>query len=916
MGLWETNSHLHRHGLVGDLTSLMASSSRGVANNKAPLEILLVRVGLPILVGCILSVVSLPRIIPPADAFVIGMVVIGLSLALPKQLFCIGAIFPTVIAMFLLAMAASSLLLTAAVHSDGLFVAVFGLWALFISSFYFGSFFDKVSGMVPVMIGMSGMLALSLKPMVQEGLTFPLSETQEEILCSLFDCTDDLTFQIIIPEALGLLASGQEATVTLDRQQQQGGSTVSVEGGFWVIRGLWAWHGTENPLAIFRNLLIVLCWAIFIVILSILIPPVRRVRDELSQRLVPGALMQASQLLRDHCQQQKSLRGSKAKEKGEDDREQEEEPPSEEEAGGDTKNEGNEDVSEELITRSNEEEQQQIESFRTLIHLLASMNGGKAASILVFEPRLLQAPTENLAPKLADLMVHATRAILGALIVVTAYTEKDSSNIDSYADSDVLEIADAMTKCAAALSKIDDTGRLVEDNKKSNDDKEATREIAPVAIFLRERADLLSASTKEWINAIQNPEPIDCGKEGWKRLLSIYAPWILAPLLSIVQQFEILVNWFTLKGTSHAVPRGRALLWTLKLVAGYVALFSMSVFWAEYSDFAIELPEGNIGAVYSGWQMISYSFIWQPTLEGTLAKGVARIIGTLVGGFAGWLGAIVCAGSTDESVEMNPYGLVAWLTVTSVACGWVFTEKGTAYAGLNKDTGAFGNYFSATQALIMLDIFIGKGTRNDLVANRTIATFTGCAMAMVLSSLPPYVRGNNPELVRIPLVQCREALRQILQDLLDHDQQPDVISAPKYRESIMEPSAKALRRALFCLKDASALKGLSFLRVDPRLMSFTDDATVGIALLGHILDYSLAMVDSKDSLNPDAHSRLQDILEGLDQDVSDAMLSSSKVESSSRALSFLVSTSIALDKHLRNSLQRLDNQSPGNPEAK
>ena len=892
MGLWETNANIHGHGLVGDLSLLMA-------RDKAPLEIMLVRVGLPILVGCILSVVDLPSIVPPGDAFVIGLLTIGFSLGLPKQLFAIGAIFPTVIVMFLTAMAGSSLLLTAAVHSDGLFVAVFTLWALFISGFYFGSFFDKVSGMVSVSIGMSGMLALSLKPMVQEGLAFPLSDTQEEILCNLFDCTNTTDFTIIIPEELGLFVSGREATVILDTNE---GSAVTFEGGFWIIRGLWSWHGTENPLAIFRNLLIVLCWAIFIVIVTILIPPIRRVRDQLSQQLVPGALMQASQLLQEYSKQ-KSPRNSKPKE----DVGRGDEPPSEE-AGGYTKNDEGDDVSKE----TSQSQQDQLQSFQTLIHLLASMNGGKAASILVFEPRLLQAPTENLAPKLANLMVAASRAILGTLIVEASYTEQDT---DHSTGSDVLEIANAMTKCAAALSNNDDKD-LGGDEAESNDDNEATGETTP-AMFLNERAHQLIASTKEWIHAMQNPEPIDCGKEGWKRVLSIYAPWILAPLLSIFQQFEILSKWFTFKRTSTSVPRGVAILWTLKLVGGYVALFSMSVFWNAYADFAIELPAGNIGAVYSGWQMISYSFIWQPTLEGTLAKGVARIIGTLAGGFSGWLGAIVCAGTTDESAEMNPYALVAWLTVTSVACGWVFTEKGAAYGGLNKDTGAFGNYFAATQGLIMLDIFIGKGTRNDLVANRTVATFTGCAMAMVLASLPPYVRGNNPELVRAPLDQCKDALRRVLQDLIDHEQQPNIISAPKYREGILEPSVKALRRALFCLKDASALKRLSFLRVDPRLMSFTDDATVAIGLLGYIIDYSLVIVDSKDSLGPDVHSRIQEFMKGLDQDFPAAMLSSLKDESASHAsskqddaLSLLVSTSIALDMHLRGSIRRLENQSP------
>ena len=139
--------------------------------------------------------------------------------------------------------------------------------------------------------------------------------------------------------------------------------------------------------------------------------------------------------------------------------------------------------------------------------------------------------------------------------------------------------------------------------------------------------------------------------------------------LADAQQMEILATVFSIKKRKYYVgTRTHRLLWVLEVVGGYVALFCMSVYWTAYSNFAIELPVGNVGAVFSGWSLLAYAFVLQPTLEGTLAKGTARILGTAVGGLSAWLGCIVCSGSYDEFASLDPYAVVAWLAIGT--CGF------------------------------------------------------------------------------------------------------------------------------------------------------------------------------------------------------------------------------------------------------
>jgi len=939
-----------------------------------------------------LSVISAPNTVPSSLSFMVGIMGAALTLSLPKQLFAIGAVFPFLIAMLILALLGGTALLAAATVSDGFLMLIFSLYALFFSGFYFGSHFDKTAGAVNIVIAMGALIALSNRELVQNGFAIPLTEEYNilqvvcaiqgvpQSLCTVENLPEDVTeFIFQIPDSVQNFG-GQMATVNLTTNM------VFIDGGLWIVKGFWTWSGTTNGLALFRNLLICACWACLCAIAAILLPPVRFMRDQMSKALVPGSLMQASSLIEKFPKQSITVDEN--------------------------------DVPEPAAMSTMETTEVMRLEYGALVHLLASMNGGKAAGVILFEPRFLRAPTENLTPKLADLMFFASRALLGCLITATHTTLNLHSAHEASAQN-VSKMIVALQKCAAALSKndatllsedesveqsreeapiedpdadpepaeekIDSTGdgakELCTDQKDEPQSwiasilgfggageptpqqkgEEAPPEQAPPIEdpdidsddsksiedekddFLGKRADDLVLASKNWIDAINNPERVDCGAKGWKNVASIYIPWILLPFLLLIRQAQILIHLPFRKRYGSLMSQFRSILWVLKLVAGYVFLFAMTVFWDEYSDFKISLPNGNVGSVFHGWQLSAYAFVWLPTVEGTLSKASSRIFGTACGGFSAWLGAIVCSWSYDENAQQDPYAVAAWLTTTTAATAWFFNSHGQAsYAGLNNDTKAFATYFAVTQALILLEIYENIATRDDLVVNRTVATLAGSVMAVILAMIPPYARGNDPQWLRNATRSCQQALAKVLKDSLDDSRQELILEDKlKYRERILGPPVDALRLALFLLKDSQTnVKFLPFLKAEPSLHQISDDLTVAISLLGYVMDllfealeegFDLTMQStSSDRLRKEVPVMCQtsiDMLEGDDHlsedevlerrqkqqqrfhdlmDEMDGVLS----EKGTVRIGLVISAAHTLGVHLRSCLLRLDALSP------
>jgi len=254
---------------------------------------------------------------------------------------------------------------------------------------------------------------------------------------------------------------------------------------------------------------------------------------------------------------------------------------------------------------------------------------------------------------------------------------------------------------------------------------------------------------------------------------------------------------------------------------------------------------------------MGYAFAWRPTHEGTVKKGIQRIIGTCLGGFCGWLGVIVCSWSYDNDAEINPYGLIAWLTI-STTLGAYFVSLGSgisARMGKDQDDGYVGMYFSMTQALIALEVFLGAGDKSGLTLNRIVATVTGVIIAILISALPPHANGRDPKYTRAYLDELNSSFVLLLKTFAD-EQQSSKITSEEFQKSLLSLAHKKRSFAVFLLNDADMLQCLPFMKVNPDLRPLLDSLAVIEASIYHLLN-GFATVISEDRAVNDVRTSVQ-----------------------------------------------------------
>ena len=94
-----------------------------------------------------------------------------------------------------------------------------------------------------------------------------------------------------------------------------------------------------------------------------------------------------------------------------------------------------------------------------------------------------------------------------------------------------------------------------------------------------------------------------------------------------------------------------------------------------------------------------------------MKKALQRGLSTALGGFIAWLSAIVCRWSYDDDAEIYPYGLIAWLTITTTICCYFTIDPGnSARMGASYDHGYIGAYYVLAQSLIALEVYRDQGS--------------------------------------------------------------------------------------------------------------------------------------------------------------------------------------------------------------
>ena len=576
---------------------------------------------------------------------------------------------------------------------------------------------------------------------------------------------------------------------------------VQEPGGIDLIKALWTESGTENPLAYMQSVLIAWGWIIFIAIVPLILPPWRTAREAIVREVLPKILMDNVRFLRFDMR----------KEEGDID-------------NGDSS--------------LGEREKEFGELTYSLMKDVVLLTDGKLATLTVFEPipRMVRPVASWVILK--DLML--------ALQVMTLQT----AGVVKYfhgPGKEGEEVAEMLEYCAGVLKGSVrgnfPMGVEMEDFGGWEDDSDE--------YLLKRNALRVREAVEKWTHSMGGccspvPEDVNIGYPTAFKLILI--PWLMAWMgfykslfydipryILTPSHYRRLFDW---RGNTDWVK----VVWVIKFTIGMTCLFIMRVYWEAYANFAVPTNDPP-GSHFSGWETIAFTMAFTQTTEGTLKKGSLRLLGTCLGGFSGWLALTACT-STGENGEddVNPFGIVAWLTVTFFFALLLPFEKGPrARLGMSPDYGYGVQLFILTQSVICLYAFNGTGTKDDLVANRVVANCIGIAMAVILAMIPPQNLAGNP---RNGLVICdlqEEKIMNIFEVVKEFGDDPERDPRELFEE-VKRKNGKLEREIhdLFAetndfIKDASRLPILPIFKLDPKLKPTFGSLIVASAVLDNLV---------------------------------------------------------------------------------
>ncbi|KAL7496333.1 hypothetical protein ACHAWT_004484 [Skeletonema menzelii] len=263
------------------------------------------------------------------------------------------------------------------------------------------------------------------------------------------------------------------------------------------------------------------------------------------------------------------------------------------------------------------------------------------------------------------------------------------------------------------------------------------------------------------------------------------------------------------------------LIWSAKWTAGAVALVCLQLYSKGYSAFSTKRDTSTdfeSTAVVMDWELIAYFFSFQFTMEGTIKKGLMRLVGTLLGGFSAWVGIMLCSWSYNGTNPINPYAWIAWLAVNQFIGNFHGKGAGTsAFLGMEYDTSFFAFYYNLTLILVGMESYLGEYTVNEGVARRVSNNMLGIAIAMFVSILPPYYSATDPTFT----IEYCEEMQKWHRSVANQYVENQSISM----ESVMQMEDNVLhfrRKAELILTDGGRLAALPYFQPPPGLKSILD----------------------------------------------------------------------------------------------
>lgn len=645
---------------------------------------------------------------------------------------------------------------------------------------------------------------------------------------------------------------------------------VAVSDGQDAVNGFWNNPSGEKWGSSFISSIVAWCWIMLLLIAGRILPPFRTARAAFSKGFVPAAMRHISELImfEEEGLDESSNRSDVIKKEQHEDAI---------------------DGKREVLTdgnTANDREKRRQDLISTLVRDGTVLVGGGVAALTSFEPRLTRfGPPECTFVILMKLMKAVEWCNITMLAVAMIPPDKVDMARKKAASPTNKEAANRLNNCAEALMKgvpltLDDAAGSIE----TQDEECCANNSSFDPLLLTQKTQNVATTAISWIEAMGHPDRTNFrsyfGKSARSAIWHNNKPWLLSAfgiLIAFYKNIRRVFQHETWKRIFKTPYHDREkFVWCIKFTIGMTALVAMGVYWEAFANLEVPVRDEGmpVGAHFSGWYIIAYAMSSTQTSEGTVKKGLLRLIGTATGGFSGWIALTACG--------TNVYGLVAWLTVTTIIATYLGLERGfKSRMGLSADYGYFPGYFTLTQALVVIDVFVGVGGKNDIVANRILANTTGIAMAIVLAIIPPGLWGGDPKYAMALLREEQTALRECLEILLSSTEAVDDRDAgfeklaSRIEKLLSDKKAvkmKLSNEANGFYKDSSRFSRLPFCRVDPKLKSELDALISVGSLIFVVLDFAAHICRTKDLRSslldqPGRSSCLRDVVKELKSDV-------------------------------------------------
>ena len=600
-------------------------------------------------------------------------------------MFSFGAvILPTFSTMLYACISSTMLLAIAAKGGTAAYVCSFGIWAFWNCWLRWDVSVGSRVSISLILVVFTTLLGWPNFVTVQNGFEVPSDYLDDRVNMMLGEYLFDT---ISLAQMMGIgshdltVSSGvlDEVSVTVT-VNEDGTTSTYVEGGMWMVTSMWTASGLNNPLAVVQSNLIMICWLIVVVSAAVLLPPFRTMRSAVWRKIIPAALKAAANMIRLQLNikdtTHKAASMSSLMEEIDDDKEKEEIEKDLDELGQTISNLGTK------IT--------QLKG-TSLFHMNTSFNG-KLAKYTFFEPRLLDCkPVECTALYLADLS-HQVGRMVGLSVGFNFAMESEESfqKMNHY-----MLTASNLDICANALSD-GDIELLDEVNLDS--------QMGEHDVFdMFGRTSKIVQVSRKWLTAMNGKTEQSAQVKSFKMNMK---PWVMVHFRPYLLLFQYLLAPFKRSTWASLSERGfHKLVWCFKYSLGMCLMMTVTIFWPSYSEGFAIAPDEESKQMFAirngGWTIIAYCFVTTQTAEGSIKKGILRFLGTLIGAFSGWLALVACEDSKYDK-GYNPFGLVAWMTITSFISVYAATERGfKARISINSQYGFAPLYFAATQVIIV-----------------------------------------------------------------------------------------------------------------------------------------------------------------------------------------------------------------------